>query len=211
MKQVLIIGAGGHAQVAADILLRMADVGMEVEPIGYLDDDPRLLGSMWLGLPVLGPTAALDLIAHDAVLIAIGHNQTRRRLYERFRARGEQFIIARHPSAIIAPDVQIGAGTVIAARATVNPGARIGANVILNTGCIVEHHNRIGAHAHIAPGATLGGDVVVGEGALIGIGATVLPQGAVGDWSTVGGGALVAEPVGDGITVAGVPARLLAR
>lgn len=207
MKRVLIIGAGGHAQVVADILLRMHEAGADLTPIGFLDDNPHLFGEWRLGLPILGPLAAIDAVDHDAVIIGIGDNRTRQAIYERLAACGEQFIVARHPSAIVARDAVIGAGTVIAARAIVNAGAHIGVNVILNSGCIVEHHNRIGAHAHIAPGATLGGAVTVGEGALVGIGATVLPQCIVGAWSTVGGGAVVTSTVDDHLVVSGVPAR----
>ena len=207
MKRVLIIGAGGHAQVVADILLRMYEAGADLLPIGYLDDNPHLFGEWRLGLPILGPLAVIDAIEHDALVIGIGDNQTRKAIYERLVACGKQFTVACHPSAIIARDAVIGAGTVIAARAVVNAGARIGVNVILNSGSIVEHHNCIGAHAHIAPGSTLGGGVVVGEGALIGIGATVLPQRVVGAWSVVGGGALVTSAVDDHLVVTGIPAR----
>ncbi|GIW00309.1 acetyltransferase [Roseiflexus sp.] len=207
MKRVLIIGAGGHAQVVADILLRMHEMGADLTPIGFLDDNPHLFGEWRLGLPILGPLAAIDAVDHDCVVIGIGDNRTRRAIYERLTACGEQFTVACHPTAIVARDAVIGAGTVIAARAVVNAGAHIGMNVILNSGCIIEHHNRIGAHAHIAPGATLGGAVTVSEGALVGIGATVLPQRAVGAWSVVGGGAVVTSAVDDNQVVSGVPAR----
>lgn len=207
MRRVLVIGAGGHAQVVAEILLRMNESGADLIPIGFLDDNPALFGEWRVGLPVLGPLAAIDAIEHDAVIIGIGDNRTRQAIYDRLAACGERFVVACHPSAIVACDAIVGPGTVIAARAIVNAGARIGANVILNSGCIVEHHNHIGSHAHIAPGATLGGTVTVGEGALVGIGATVLPQRTVGAWSIVGGGAVVTSAVDAYAVVSGIPAR----
>ena len=76
---VLIVGAGGHAQVVADILLRMKDVGHPVDVLGYLDDDPSLQGRVFLGLPVMGQIAQISSIAHDAVMVAIGNNGIRRR------------------------------------------------------------------------------------------------------------------------------------
>ncbi|WP_448382813.1 PglD-related sugar-binding protein [Desulfosoma sp.] len=54
MVRVLILGAGGHAQVVADILLRARDAGQRVHPIGYLDDDNALHGKIFLGLTVRG-------------------------------------------------------------------------------------------------------------------------------------------------------------
>jgi FlaA1/EpsC-like NDP-sugar epimerase len=52
--RVLILGAGGHGQVIADILLCMAENGQKIQPAGYLDDDVALVGQELLGIPVLG-------------------------------------------------------------------------------------------------------------------------------------------------------------
>ena len=206
-KRVLILGAGGHAQVVADILLRAGEAGVPVKPIGYLDDNPALTGQSRLGLPILGGLNQRHKIAHDAVILGVGHNPTRMALFEELSQQGESFITACHPRAIIAPDVVLGPGTVVCAGAVINPDSRIGTNVIINTAASVDHHNRIGNHAHIAPGVHLGGDVVIGAGALVGIGATVMPQRNIGAWSTVGAGALVHQDVAARMTVIGTPAR----
>jgi sugar O-acyltransferase (sialic acid O-acetyltransferase NeuD family) len=210
VRQVLILGAGGHAQVVADILMQARDAGAQASPIGYLDDQPALHGQTRLGLPILGRIADLSLIPHDALIIGIGENCIRRQLFDRLARQGESFAVARHPSAVIAPNVAIGAGAVICAGVVVGPGAAIGANAILNTACTVDHHNTIGDHAHIAPGAHLGGDVQIGRGALVGIGAVVMPQRQVGEWSVVGAAALVHADVHDRTVVIGVPARAVA-
>lgn len=207
--RILILGAGGHAQVVADILWRMQEAGAEIAPVGYLDDDPSLTGKRFLDLPVLGAVSELSTVLHDALIVAIGNNETRQRLFERLRNQGEPFAIARHPSAIVAPDVPIGPGSMICAGAVINPASAIGANVILNTGCTVDHHNRIGDHVHIAPGVHLGGDVSIGEGTLVGIGATVMPQRQVGDWSVVSAGSLVHTNLRDRVVAAGMPARVI--
>ena len=207
--RVIIVGAGGHGEVMADALLQSGLEG--VEPLGYVDDQPALVGCRRQGLPVLGTIASLPDIPHEAVIIAIGDNARRAALFGRLTKAGERFATIRHPSAIIAPDVTIGAGTVICAGVIVNPGAVIGANVILNTGCSVDHHNRIGDHSHVAPGARLGGEVSIGEGTLVGIGATVMPGRQTGPWSAVGAGALVHKNVPSRVTVVGVPATPLRR
>ncbi len=209
MQDIVILGAGGHARVVADILMRARDAGHQIKPIGYLDDDPSYHGQSPFGLPVLGTVSDLAYSNHDGLVIAIGDNRTRRSLFCQLHRQGEHIVSATHPSAVIAPDVTIGTGAVICAGVVVNPGSMIGADVILNTGCIVEHHNHIGDHAHIAPGVHLGGEVQIGDGALIGIGATVLPQRRVGAWSVVGGGAVVVDDVPEGVVVLGVPARVV--
>lgn len=207
--RVLIVGAGGHAQVVADILWQMHKVDSSVCPIGYLDDNPTLNGISFLGLPVLGPLSRCADFAHEALVIAIGDNKIRSSLFDRFKTLGEPIITVIHPRAVIATEVSLGPGCMICAGAIINPGSVIGANVIINTGSSVDHHNQIGDHAHIAPGVHLGGNVKIGEGVLVGIGATVLPQRNIGAWSVVGAGAVVNHDVPDRVLVAGVPARFV--
>ncbi len=207
--RVLIIGAGGHGQVVADILLQMREAGSRVEPVGFLDDNPAILGQEFLQIPVLGMVKERKNIEHDGLIIAIGNNWTRQTLYQEMKREGVNIITAQHPQAIIAPEVTIGPGCTIMAGVIVNTGSVIEENTILNTACTVDHHCHIAGHAHIAPGVHLGGDVVVMEGALVGIGATVMPQRQVGTWATVGAGSLVHSDVPDHCTVAGVPAQPL--
>jgi len=209
--KVLILGAGGHAQVVVDVLQCAHRNGDDAVPIGYLDDAPHLQGQTRLGLPVLGLLDQIDTVSHDAVILAIGDNGTRRRLYEQLQQQGERFATAIHPRSVIASDVKIGPGSMVCAGVIINPGSMIGANAILNTGCTVDHHSRIGDHVHIAPGVHLGGNVVIGTGTLVGIGAVVMPQRQVGEWSVVGAGAVVTKDIPTRTTAFGFPARLFER
>ncbi len=209
MQRVLILGAGGHAQVVADILLQAHATGADYKRVGFLDDDSALAGTTIMGLPVLGAISQLDELDHDAVIVAIGDNRTRAHLFESVRARGEQMVNAIHPAAVLAPDVRLGQGVMICAGVVVNTGTVIGDNVILNTSCTVDHHNHIGDHAHIAPGVHLGGDVTIGEGAVVGIGATVIPQRTIGEWSVIGAGSVVTRDVPSYATAVGMPARVI--
>lgn len=208
--RVLIIGAGGHAQVVADALLRAQEAGMtNARPAGFIDDNPKLAGQSFLGIAVKGSLACLKEIEHDAVVVAIGDNATRARIAAHLQEAGEQLFTVRHPTAIIAPDVRISEGVMISAGVIINTGSVIGDNVILNTGCTIDHHNRIGSSVHIAPGAHLAGDVTIGEGTLIGIGATILPQRCIGARCIVGGGAVVTCHLEDDQVAVGVPARVV--
>ena len=180
-------------------------------PIGFLDDDPSRLNLQLDGVPVVGRISDLPRITHDAVIIGIGDNMARSRLFEAVRACGEQVITAVHPTAAIARTARLEAGVVVCAGAVVNGATRVGANAILNTSCSVDHDNVIGAHAHIAPGAHLGGTVTVEEGAFIGIGAVVIPQRTIGTWAVVGAGTVVTRDIPSHVTAVGVPARVLER
>ncbi len=208
MTQVIIIGAGGHGQVVADILLTGLQRGPgQANPIGFVDDDLSLQQKSFLNIPVLGTLADLPTIDHEAVIIAIGHNRTRHEVGQKLRRAGEQFITAIHPTAVIGAEVKIEAGAMICANVVINTGSYIGRDVILNTACTVDHHNRVAACAHVGPGAHLGGNVTIGEGALVGLGTSVGPGRSVGAWSTLGAGAVLISDSPARSTMAGVPAR----
>ncbi len=207
--RVLVIGAGGHGQVVADTLMTASRHGADEYPCGYVDHDENLWGTALLNLPVMGSIDECDKFEHDAVIIGVGDNLTRRRLFTILSRSSERFATARHPSAILSAHCVIRHGTVVCAGVIVNTGACVGSNVILNTGCSIDHHTLIGDHAHIAPGARLGGGVTIGQGTLIGIGAVVLPGLRIGAWSVVGAGAVVTRDVPDGVMAVGSPARVL--
>ena len=209
--KVLLIGAGGHGQVVADVLFAMQANEKSVAPIGFLDDNTDLHGQSFLDLPVLGPVHQWQSWNSDALLLGIGDNQRRSQLVMQLQAQGARFFTAIHPSAVLGSYVEIGPGTVICGNVVVNTGSRIGSHVILNTACSVDHHNRLADYVHIAPGARLGGDVTVGEGALVGIGAIVLPQRNVGAWSLVGGGAVLLRDLPERHVAIGNPAKALPR
>ncbi len=208
MRRIVLLGAGGHAQVVFDTLKLCGDA---IQVIAVLDDAPHLWGQLFQGHVIDGPLAKLAQLPVDGAFVAIGDNRARQRASAIVRAAGVPLINALHPRAVIAADAILGSGIAAFANVVVNPGARIADAVILNTACTVDHHGQIGAHAHIAPGAHLAGGVRVGEGALIGIGAAVIPQILIGKWATIGAGSVVVRDVPDHATVVGVPARILKR
>lgn len=201
-------GAGGHGQVVADILRTQARTGENVEFAGFLDDAPGSHGPR-VENDIRGSTYDWSSVAHDQVIVAIGDNGVRCRIFDRLERSGARFAVARHPAAVVASGVPVGRGSMICAGVVINPEASIGANTIVNTSASVDHHCAIGNHVHVAPGCHLGGNVRVDDGALVGVGAVVLPGIRIGRWALVGGGAVVTADVPQGAVVAGVPARVL--
>jgi sugar O-acyltransferase (sialic acid O-acetyltransferase NeuD family) len=196
----MLIGAGGHARVAAATMMRLG-----APLLAILETDAARIGEALAEVIVTADTGQIDQPLH----IAIGSNSARRRV-DAVR-RGAFWRTLIHPDALIAPAVEIGDGSLIGMGAMVQTGAHIGRHVIINTGAVIEHDNWIGDFAHVGPGAVLGGDVRVGEAALIGAGAVILPGMHVGANAVVGAGAVVTRPVRAGETVTGVPARVVAR
>lgn len=205
--RVLIVGAGGQGRIVADILLAAAERG-ELVPIGFVDDRPDRVGSLVVGVPVLGPLEQLASVPHDAVVVAIGDNAQRERVSLALEAQGERLVTARHPFSSIAADVTIGPGSMISAGAVVTPGARIGRGVLLNTTASVDHESTVGDFAHVSAGATVGANVAIGARTLVGVAAAVMSGRRVGADCLVGAGALVTRDLPDNVVVAGIPARV---
>src|SRR5258706_8599553 len=126
--KVLVIGAGGHGHVVADILRASADAGGDQEFIGFLDDQPR-----YHDKAVLGPLGMLPRIPHDAVIVAIGDNETRSRIARHLSAGGERIATVRHPGSILAGGVSAGEGSMVSAGAIAGVGTTIGRGGMLKT------------------------------------------------------------------------------
>jgi UDP-N-acetylbacillosamine N-acetyltransferase len=205
-NKLIIWGAGGHAKVVADII-RLEDV---FEVAGFLDGvDVQRHGENFCSARILGGGEQLELLRQQGIkhaIVAIGDNRARLRLADKFASAGFELAIAIHPRAIVATDITIGAGTVIAAGAVLNPGCTIGRNVIINTAASVDHDCNIGHGSHISPGAHIAGNVTIGSCAWVGLGASIIEKVQVGDDALVGAGALVIRNVPSGVVVAGHPA-----
>jgi len=204
VSDLWIIGAGGHAKVVIETARAMKTF----EPVGVIDDYDARWNSTVLGVPVFGPVTPERLreLGVARAVVAIGANRARAELARRLDGL-VAWVTLVHPSAIVAPSVRLGEGTVVFAGAIVQPDTVVGRHVILNTGSSVDHDGVVGDFAHIAPGARLAGGVRIGEGVLVGIGSCVIPGRAVGDWATVGAGAAVVTDIPPGVVAKGVPAR----
>lgn len=196
---VAVIGAGGHAKVVISTLLA---AGHSIAAV--FDDDAAKWETQILGVPVIGPVAALRDRQVEPAVIAIGNNAKRREIAETFDLR---WITAVHPAAYVHPSVKLGAGSVVFAGAVIQPDAAIGEHVIVNTGATIDHDCVIGDFAHIAPGAHLAGDVGIGEGAFLGIGCAVIPGIRIGSWTTVGAGGVVVRDLPERVIATGIPAK----
>lgn len=203
-RKIIILGGGGHARVLADALRLQ---GLAVA--GY--SGPVDGGQLLPGIPYLGPDKVVfDHPADDLLLIngvgSIGDNSLRRGLFEAFSGHGYQFLEVRHPSAVVAGDVEAGHGCQLLPGAIVNPGARLGNNVLINSRALVEHDCDLASHTHVASGAVLCGDCRLGEDVHVGAGAVIIQGVSIGNGAIIAAGAVVTKNVEPLTLVAGVPA-----
>jgi len=206
MKQVVIIGAGGHAKVVAEVV--MATRAYEI--IGFVAQKSEC--DSVLNIPVIGDDSILSSLLQRGVecaVVAIGDNKLREKIAYNLMNIGFELPAIVHPEAFISPSAIVEKGAVIMPRAIIETLAYIGELAIINTGAIVEHDNIIGRAAHIGPGCSLAGSVCVGDRTLIGVGSCVKPGVTIGNDVIVGSGSAVVKNIADGMVVCGVPAKLL--
>ena len=211
LPKLVIVGAGGHARVLAEIV-RLSG---QFQLVGFTDRDPKLKGMKIFDAPVLGPDEILPSLRSQGVKNAIigvgssGNNHPRSLLFEEIIRVGFHPAVLIHPTAVLSSTVGMGRGVAVMARAVVNPDARLGDNVIVNTGVIIEHDCILGDHVHVASGACLSGGVRIGRKSFIGVGASSIPNVSIGQGCLIGGGAAVVGDIPDHSVALGVPARIV--
>lgn len=229
MPALIIIGGGGQARVIIDLVRCLG--GYEI--LGVLDDhatgsvagfeDVRVLGKIdevehvvrdldvhWEGE---APVEPYNSAYGDSIqfMTAFGDNVTRRQVVERLTAQhGElPFATLVHPSAVVATGVEIGAGTVIAAGAVIQPCTTIGGHCIVNTSASLDHDNMVNDFASVAPGVVTGGGVTLGEQSFVGIGSVIKHGTTIGRNAMIAAGSLVVKDVADDVIMLGSPAKVV--
>lgn len=201
-KRLLIVGAGGHARVVLDMAVAQ---GWDVQ--GFIDNE-KPAHTMLNGHAVCGSdTFLFDHLGTAAVIVAIGHQATRRKISLAVKAAGGKLATVIHPSCIISPTARIGAGSVVIAGSIVNVNSVIGEFCILNTACSIDHDCKLADGVQVCPGAHLAGNVQCGEDVFIGTGAAIIPKIRIGDRAVIGAGTVVIRDVPADTRAVGAPAK----
>ena len=111
MKNVIIIGAGGHGAeifeyIQYDNLIR----GIELNLIGFLDDNPSNYACYKLSAPLIGGIKDHAIRSECHYIIGIANLTYRRKIVEQYLSRGAKFVSAIHHSAYVSPSAFIGNG-----------------------------------------------------------------------------------------------------
>lgn len=206
-RDLLIIGAGGHAAVVIEVA-RAAGWN----PVAALDPGAQ---RDVVGVPVRGGDGMLEVILAEGKIaggiVAIGDNALRMRLGAHLRSLRCPMPVLVHPSAAVSPTATLGGGTVVMAHAVINARARIGTDCIINTSAIIEHDCILGDGVHTAPRSVMGGNCHLGAATLFGIGAVARPGTRIGSKAIVGAGAVVVSAIPEGAIVTGIPAKARSR
>ena len=212
MREIIFWGATGQAKVLREC---MKDSGPRL--VALFDNNDNLV-SPFADVPLYsGKKGFEDWMvkrgSNDPVgfFVAIGGDRGKDRveIQEYLESYGLVALFAKHPTAFIADNVKIGAGSQILANSSTCVETIVGRGCIINTGAIVDHECHIDDGVHVCPGAHLAGCVKVERYSTIGTGAVILPRIIVGEGVVVGAGAVVIDDVPPYTIVVGNPARVI--
>lgn len=198
MKDILLLGIGGHAHSVVDSI----EQNGEYKIVGFLDTE-EMQGKHYKNYYVLGTDDKLERAYADGIRYAfitigfMGHGEIRNKLYYRLKEIGYIIPNIIDCTATIALDAEFEEGIFVGKRAVINSNAQVEKMCIINTGAIVEHDCRVGQFSHISVGSVLCGNVQVGKSSFIGANTVVIQGKKIGNECIVGAGTVVRKNVED--------------
>ena len=214
MKKIAILGASGHGKVIAEIaelngfdeVVFFDDAWTDNERGGECEEQYQRSDFPW---KVVGNTESLLACLRDFedCAVGIGDNGTRWEKLSSLKRAGARLTPLIHPNATVSRYTELGEGSVVMAKAVINPFVKVGEACIVNTGSTIDHDCVLEHAVHVCPGANLAGGVEVGSESWVGIGACVRQYLKIGSGVKIGAGAAVVKDVSDHQTVVGIPAR----
>jgi len=199
MKDVIIIGAGGHAAEIDDYIKYSQSVTgkRELNVIGFLDDNPDNYAGYRLSAPLLGGIKDHKVVPGQAYIIGIANLKYRRLFVERFLAGGAVFVSFIHPSAYVSESATVGEGSIVGPNANLGPNVKIGNYTLINSRCSMGHDTVVGDFNFISPNVCFSGFTSVGNDNLFGINSATIPGISVGNRNKIAAGMVLDNNVGD--------------
>lgn len=147
--RLIILGAGGHGKVVADIAKQTG----KYKEIFFLDDNSQ-------EAEVLGMCFQyLEFQSADTEMYpAFGNNTVRIQWENKLLEAGISLAKIIHPLAYVSPLAEVAPGCVIMPYAVVNTGTKIKKACIINIGAMVDHDCILEEGCHLAPGAIVKGE-----------------------------------------------------
>lgn len=208
MKSV-IIGAGTYGEV---YLTYLQEAGVEI--VGFLDDDPKLVGTNVKGVPVLGGVSMMKTIRQthgvEAVYCPLGNNKLRVKFLNMAKECELQTPNYIHPSVNISPNVTIGEGVYILLGTCIMPHTIIKNYVMISMNVSLAHHNVLEEGVFLSTGCNFGASIHAHKYAYCGIASTIMTGlHELGEDCLIGAGAVVIRDVEPNAVMAGVPAKVI--
>ena len=178
MKDLYLIGAGGHCVSCIDVI----EATGQFRLCGIFDR-PEKVGEKVLGVPVIGTDEDISKYTtpNAVFLITVGQIKSpdvRVDLFNKLKVMNAPLAKVISPRAHVSKYATVEEGTIVMHDALVNANAKVGENCIINTKALIEHDTVVEAHTHVATAAVVNGNCHIKEGSFIGSN-SVLKEGTV--------------------------------
>ncbi len=141
MKSLLIVGAGKHGQVVAEVAEACG-----YDKIDFLDDNSP---------DAIGETDRIEELVreYDGTVVSIGNSAIRKNLVHRLQSINAPIVSLIHPKAFVAPSAIIGSGSIVLPGAMIHTNASIGIGCIISIGALIDHDAVVEDFGHVNTGA----------------------------------------------------------
>ena len=203
---LILIGAGGFGR---EVFWQISSFNPEAyNIIGFVDDDPALIGQQVNGLPILGNIEWMSHYPEEiSAAICIGKPKARKEIYNKISKNSG----LRFPT-IVASDVRyskfvkFGQGCIICLSTTMTVNIKLGDFVIVNPHCGIGHDACLDDFVTLYWNVNIAGKVHVNACAEIGTGTNIIQEKTIGENAIIGAGSVVVKDIPSNCTAVGTPA-----
>lgn len=205
-RKLVILGSGGHGQVAADC----AETMNTFSRIVFLDDTypTKTQAGSWTIVEKIENAIEFDS-PETYFFVGIGDNSIRQKVLRVLLQDNLKITTLIHSSACVSAHATIEKGVLVCANATINHNAFVGIGSIVNTAASVDHDCEIGQYVHVSVGVRLAGAIKVDDRSFLGINSCVIQGVNIGKDCILGAGATLINDLPTKTTAVGTPAKVM--
>ena len=212
-KKVIILGAGGNANVIKSTINDINEDAGKVEFLGFLDDQKNHKKNQLVKGKITKKNIDKYKKYKDVFFIwslrstSLGHNILKK--YKNLDIEEKKLLTAIHPTAVVSKYSKIGYGV------SIHPFVNISANVVIKNNVhifshsMIGHDTTLGHFSYVANNVSMGAFIKINEGGYLGMNSTIRERVKIGKWSIVGMGSVVINNVKNFSVVVGNPATQL--
>ena len=199
MKNLIIIGAGGHAAEIVDYIeyINFNSMNPKYTIVGLLDNTESYYNHYGFNYKFLGNTDTHLIDKEIYYVIGIGNVSVRKKVIDEYVSKGAKFKSIIHPTALISKTATIGEGSLISHNVSIGPKANIGKFCVINSRSTIGHDSEFGENNFLSPQVVIGGFSKIGNSNLFGTNSSVIPDTKIGDNNKIMAGMTVVNKVKD--------------
>jgi len=207
MEDIIIYGAGGFGREVYVLIKQINKENLKYNVLGFIDDDPNLVGKNVNGIPVLGDISTL-IDFNTSVLVAVAligpfKDDVVNKINQNPRL---SFCNLIHPAIYWDDTNSMGIGNILCHGMNLTCNIDIGDFNIFNGKVGIGHDVKIGSYNLFGPNAFIAGEVTIGDFNIFAMNSSVLQQKSIGDKNTINMNSVIIRNIANGGIYFGVPA-----